>query len=133
MVRAMSLEDIAADNVGQMRLERALSSMYHEQGSEEIIRQWYTKQKDFWGGVQAVKKLLWPYAAAMGPLEGLFRTRDLRLVCKQSMGTNASLSRPQLAVALSEMGFVVLFHETEKFNTNFPCKRVVAAIKESQA
>lgn len=129
----MSLEDIAADNVGQVRLDRALSSMYHEQGSKEVIRSWYTKQKDFWGGVQAAKKVLWPYAAAVGPLEGLYRTHDLRLVCKQVMGTDASLSRPQLAVALAEMGFVVLYHETEKFNTNFPCKRVVAALKENMS
>jgi len=127
----MNLDDITSDNIGTERLNKALASMYHEAGSEQIIRDWYAKQKDFWGGVKAVKDLLWPYAAAWGPLEGLFRSHDLRLVCKQKLGTSSSLSRPQLVVALAEMGFVVLFHEAEKFNTNFPCKRVVAALREA--
>lgn len=127
----MSLEDIAESNVGQVRLDRALSSMYHEKDSEEVIRSWYAKQKDFWAGVQVAKKLLWPFAAAMGPLEGLFRTHDLRLACKQVLGPSAQLSKPQLAVALSEMGFVVLFTGQDfRFNTNFPCKRVVQRLKD---
>lgn len=120
----MNLED----EVGSVRLGRALASMYHEQGSDQVIMNWYGKQKDFWGGVQSLKKLLWPFAAAFGPLNGLYRTHDIRLACKRLLN-NASVSKAQLAVSLTEMGFAVLFMSPEKFNTNFPCKRVVEKFK----
>lgn len=112
-----------ATNVGTVRLGRALAMMYHEAGSDVELQEWYARQKDFWTGVQACKKLLWDTKPE--PLEGLYRTGDLRLVCKELLGTKVSLSRAQLAVALAEMGFLVLYRDAEKFNTNFPCKRTV--------
>lgn len=112
-----------------LRLGKSLASMYHEQGSDQAIMEWHAKQKDFFGGVQTVKKLLWPFASAFGPLEGLYRTHDLRLVCKRVLGKDAQVSKAQLAVALVEMGFVVLFRDAHRFNTNFPCKRVVERFK----
>lgn len=114
----------ATDELGTLRLGRALAAMYHEAGSDQVIMTWYGRQKDFFGGVDVLKKLLWPFASSFGPLNGLYRTHDLRLVCKRVLN-NASVSKAQLAVALTEMGFAVLFKDAEKYNTNFPCKKVV--------
>lgn len=114
----MSMEEL-----NERRLVQALENMWHEQDSDSNIMMWANKQKDFWGGVQWVKDAL--CSLNPKPLQVLYRTGDLRYCLKKKAGPKVSVSRAQLAVALCEMGFVIVFKNTEHFNTNFPSKCVV--------